>query len=172
LRCISTARTPCGVEQTRCAAGWLHSLSSHRPCDTFWAPTPPHPLLSRKNISRKKDLYGKTKKSTHGHQKLIRSRTQPRGMPVARPRRRHHQQLAAARPRRLFQFQGNCRPPPHHDASRCTTMHADALVARGPHGLQSTFFRLCMTMHAGARRCTRLPGVAVHFQGSWNPSPG
>ena len=66
----------------------LHSLSSHRPTDTFWAPTPLHRVLSRKNISRKKDLYGKTKKSTHGHQNLIRSCTQPHEMPVARPRRR------------------------------------------------------------------------------------
>jgi hypothetical protein len=79
---------PQRVEQLRCAAGWLHSLSSHRPCDTFCARAPLHLVLSRKNTSRKKDLYGKTKKSTHGHQNLIRSRTHNPGMPVDRPRRR------------------------------------------------------------------------------------
>lgn len=88
----------------RCAADWLHPLSSHRPCDTFWAPTPLHCFLPRKNISRKKDLYGKTKKCTHDHQTLILARTQPCGMPGARPRRRR-------RPRRLGGC-WRCLPPP------------------------------------------------------------
>lgn len=88
---------PQRVEQSRCAAGWLHSLSSHRPCGAFWARAPLHLDLSRKNISRKKDLYGKTKKSTHGHQNLIRSRTHNPGMPVGRPRRRRRQLLGGAR---------------------------------------------------------------------------
>ena len=99
LRCFSTAHSPpplrAEAEQSRCAARRPHSLSSHRPCDAFWGSTPLHCVFPRKNISRKKDLYGKTKKSTHGRARQMWIRTHSRGMPGARPPRCRRRQAAA-----------------------------------------------------------------------------
>jgi hypothetical protein len=66
-------------------------LPSHRPSEPLFLASPLIRVLTRKNNSRKINLYGKTKKSTHDVIALMGARTQPAGTPEAQARRRRRQ---------------------------------------------------------------------------------